>query len=227
MVTCDALSALCQCDLSEPSVVAVRRYSNTSYIPQGMIHSPYLDVGTFSGGITSALFRLDRLHLCWLLPISRTDVLLPHTVGKRGWRHTPISQSSYGIVWRRNTIFPIPSPCQFPCWQIIHNWEEGAQTEGGSDCHPFSTQTEGVRLPPISQTPTGQQPSQSSPRRHRSWPKGTNINKLNRTRGMQGGRHSCWIKQRPPFRRCFNRQIQWRPSNCCLNVSLQACLSTT
>ena len=29
----DALSALCKCDLLEPSVVVVRRYTNTPYIP--------------------------------------------------------------------------------------------------------------------------------------------------------------------------------------------------
>ena len=52
MEASDALSALCQCNSSEPSVVAVRRYSNTLYIPQGMICSLYLDVGTFSGGVT-------------------------------------------------------------------------------------------------------------------------------------------------------------------------------
>ena len=52
MEACDTLSALHQCDSSEPSVVVVRRYSNTPYIPQGMIHSLYLDVGTFSGGVT-------------------------------------------------------------------------------------------------------------------------------------------------------------------------------
>ena len=29
----EALSALCQCDSLEPSVVVVRRYTNTPYIP--------------------------------------------------------------------------------------------------------------------------------------------------------------------------------------------------
>ena len=95
--------------------------SNTPYIPWGMIHSIYLDMGTFSGGLTLVQFPLDRLHLCWLLPISRIKVLLPHEGGgKRGWRHTPVSQSSYGMVQRRNIIFPIPAPCHFPC-QLLHN----------------------------------------------------------------------------------------------------------
>ena len=92
MEACDTLSTLHQCDSPEPSVVVVRRYSNTPCIPQGMICLFYLDVGTFSGGITSAQFLLDRLHLHWLLPISRTDILLPHEVGEEGletYSHLP------------------------------------------------------------------------------------------------------------------------------------------
>ena len=46
---CDALSTLHQCNLSEPSVVVVKRYSNTPYIPRGMTHSLYLDVELFQG----------------------------------------------------------------------------------------------------------------------------------------------------------------------------------
>ena len=44
MEASDALSTLCQCDLPEPSVVVVRRYTNTPHIPQGSSHLPYLDV---------------------------------------------------------------------------------------------------------------------------------------------------------------------------------------
>ena len=35
METCDALFTSCQCDSPEPSVVVVRRYANTPYIPRG------------------------------------------------------------------------------------------------------------------------------------------------------------------------------------------------
>ena len=91
MEDCDALSPLHQCDSSEPSVVAVGRYSNTPYIPQGMIHSLYLDVGSMSGCITSAQFPLDSLCLCWLLSISTTEVLLPCEVGGRGVGDIPPS----------------------------------------------------------------------------------------------------------------------------------------
>ena len=54
--TCDGLSILHQCDSSEPSVVAVRRYSNTPYSPWGTIHLLYLDIDTFPGGIISVQF---------------------------------------------------------------------------------------------------------------------------------------------------------------------------
>ena len=59
----------------------------------------------------------------------------------------------------KNTIFLNPSPCKFPC-QLLLLQLEGTQTEGGSDCHPASTQMEGARLPPIFHTPTGQHPGQ-------------------------------------------------------------------
>ena len=79
---CHALSILCQCDSSEPSVVLVRRYSNTPYIPRGMSHSLYQDVGTLSGGASSAKFPLCRLHLHQLIPFTRTEALLPCEEGE-------------------------------------------------------------------------------------------------------------------------------------------------
>ena len=84
-----ALSTLHQCDSSEPSVVVVRRYSNTTYMPQGMSHSLYLDVGTLSGCTSSAQFPLDRLCLCWLIPFSRTEVLLPPKEGEQSQEMNP------------------------------------------------------------------------------------------------------------------------------------------
>ena len=51
MEACDALSALCQYDSSEPSVGMVRRYSNTPYIPQGMTHSLIWMLALFQGAL--------------------------------------------------------------------------------------------------------------------------------------------------------------------------------
>ena len=53
---CDALSTLCHHDSSEPSVVVVRRYSNTPYVPRGMSNALHLDIGSFFGGIASTQF---------------------------------------------------------------------------------------------------------------------------------------------------------------------------
>ena len=87
---CDALSALCQLNPSELSVVVIRRYPNTPYIPRGTSCSLYLDVGPFLGGIASTQFPLDRLNLCQVLSFSESEVLLPHEVG-RGVRDIPPS----------------------------------------------------------------------------------------------------------------------------------------
>ena len=65
-----ALSALCQCDSPEPSVVVVRRYTNIPYIPQGTSWLLYLNVSTLSRGTSSIQFPLDHLCLQSLLPYS-------------------------------------------------------------------------------------------------------------------------------------------------------------
>ena len=70
MEASDALSALYQHDSPKPSVVVVRRYTNTSYIPQGTSWLLYLDVSTLAGCASSAQFPLDHLHLQRLLPYS-------------------------------------------------------------------------------------------------------------------------------------------------------------
>ena len=84
MEASDALSALCQHDSPEPSVVVVRRYTNTPYIPWGTSHFVHLDVSTLSGDASSAQFPLDWLHLHRLLPFSESKVVLPHEEGEVG-----------------------------------------------------------------------------------------------------------------------------------------------
>ena len=60
MAASDVLSAPHQCDSSEPSVVVVRRYTNTPYIPQGYSCLLYLDVSTLSWGTSSTQFPLNQ-----------------------------------------------------------------------------------------------------------------------------------------------------------------------
>ena len=143
METCDILSALHQQQhSSEPSMVAVGRYSDTPYIPWGIIHSLYLDMGTFSGGFTLAQFPLDKLHLWWLLPISRTGVFLPCKVGEEGleiYLHLPDFLWD-GLGEEHHLFNPIPlsvTPLTTPS-----QLEENTQTRKGSGCHPTSTQME-------------------------------------------------------------------------------------
>ena len=86
---CDVLSVLLQYDLSELSVVVVRRYSNTLYIPRGSpIHSILMST-LFQGVLALPNFLLDKLLLCWLLPVNRTEVLLPCEVGEEGLETHP------------------------------------------------------------------------------------------------------------------------------------------
>ena len=137
---CDALSTLHQRDSSEPSVVVVRRYSNTPYIPTGMSHSLYLDVDSLSGGASSTQFPLDRLCLCWIIPFTRNEVLLPHEEGEESTPHLP------EILWEGSAeehhLSDLTS-LLVPMFAPSSHLEEGTQTEGGSDHHPTNTHTEG------------------------------------------------------------------------------------
>ena len=82
MEASDAFSTLHQCDLPEPGVVVVRRYTDTTYIPQRTSHFLYLDMNTLSRGASSAQFPLDWLCQCRLLPFSEAKVVLPHEKGE-------------------------------------------------------------------------------------------------------------------------------------------------
>ena len=199
-----------------------------------MTHSLYLDMGTLSGGITSTQFPLDRLHLCWLLPFSRTEVLLPCKVGEEGLETYCHLQEFLWDSLRGGTPsfwshLPVSSPCQL----LLCHWKRAPRLrEGQTIIPPVPRQREGwASTHSLNSYRTTIRPefnwNMSSSRRHRNWPKGVSISKPNRPRGMQGGRHRLSIKQMPPSRRCFCKQVWWRPSNYCLGVSLWLCLSAT
>ena len=78
----EALSALHQWDLPQASMVVVRRYTNSPYIPQGSFSFLYLDMTSLSRSISSAQFSLDWLCLGSLLPYSDTKVVLPWEKGQ-------------------------------------------------------------------------------------------------------------------------------------------------
>ena len=118
-----ALSALYQCDLLEPSVVVVRRCTNSPYLPQGSFGFLYLDVTTLSGGASSSQFPLDQLFQCKLLPYSDTKMVLPREEGEEGLKVYSFFQESLWKSFKDSLITPHP------------HGEEGSQTEVGPGFH--------------------------------------------------------------------------------------------
>ena len=111
---------------------------------------------TPSGGIASAQFPLDRLHLCWLLPFSESEVLLPHEDGEEGLKtypHLPeflwdSSEEEHHLSDPISLSDPLQapppasgrvhpdqgrirqSPCQHPDRRRVSSHPAGTQTEG-------------------------------------------------------------------------------------------------
>ena len=161
MKACDTLSALHQCDSCKLSAVVVRKYSNTPYFPRGMSHSLYLDMDTLSRGVASTQFPLDRLCLCWLLPFSKTEVLLPIEVGGQGLKTYPHPpeflwdnlEEDHHLSSPTSLSIPLPAPASL--LEVCTKNEGGldshpacTQTEGGLGCYPASTHTEGLSYNP-------------------------------------------------------------------------------
>ena len=94
MEASNALSALHQGNLLEPSVVVVRQYTNTPYILWQSSHLSYLDISTLFGGTSSTWFPLDWLHLCRLIPFSNTEMVLPWEEGDIGLKVFPYFQEA-------------------------------------------------------------------------------------------------------------------------------------
>ena len=73
----EVLSTLLQQDCPRLSVVVVKIFTNSPYIPHGSFSFPYLDVTTLAVGMFAAQFPLAWLWLYRLLPFSSTQVVLP------------------------------------------------------------------------------------------------------------------------------------------------------
>ena len=127
MEASDALSNLYQCDSLEQSVVVVRRYTNTPYIPHGSSCFLYLDVSTLSGGASSMQFSLDWLHLCRLLPYSDTEVGMEVF----SYFQEALRQSSEDEHHLSDPILLLVLSSASPPHQ-----EENTQMEEGSGFHP-------------------------------------------------------------------------------------------
>ena len=112
MEASNALSAIHQCDLLEPSVVIVRRYGNTPYMPQGSSCLPYLDISTLSRALP-----LPNSHQTSYVYTDCSPSLTPKwsCLEKRerwGWKCFPISERLHDKFQKRSTT----SLTQFCCW---------------------------------------------------------------------------------------------------------------
>ena len=206
---CDALPALHLLASSDPSMVVVRRYSNTPYIPRVMSHTLYLDMDTFSRGIASAQFPLDRLHLCWLLPFSESEVQQPNEGREEGLKTCPHLPE---FLWDRleeEHHLSNPISLSIPLLAPALLLEECTQTKVGLNSQPCLHPDRRVRVSIFSQTSMGIQSSQLS-RRHRNWLKGGSISKPKRPGSIQCRGHRCLIQLMLLYRRCCLRQFQWR-----------------
>ena len=112
MESSDVLSALCQWDSSEPSMVVLKRYTNTPYISQGTSWLLYLLVCMLQGGTSSTQFPLHQLWLCRLIPLSASEVVLPWEKEEVGYKCTPTFRRNYGQAQKKSTA----SLTQFHCW---------------------------------------------------------------------------------------------------------------
>ena len=120
----DALSALCQHDSPEPSVVVVMRYTNTPYIPWGTTRLLYLDVSTLSGSPSSCLC-LQRLLL-----YSKTKVLLGASPYEEEGMESKVYPYIWEVLWKRSeeehhlsdpVSLSIPSPSVLPFTEKRHS----------------------------------------------------------------------------------------------------------
>ena len=200
MEASDALSALCQCDSLEPSVVVVRRYTNTPYIPWGFSHLPYLDVNTLSRGASSAQFLVDQLHLCRLLPFSDTEVVFPQEEGEIGLKVFP---HFWKALWQRSEEEHCLSDLislSVPCWPLIPIKKRAPrQMEDQAFTQPSSFDKMSIK-PELSW-------SVSWSRKYMSWLEDMTIGKSSWPRDMRGGEHRWSNRQMPFFKKLFPGQL--------------------
>ena len=203
MEASNVLSALHQCNPLEPSVVVVRRYTNTPYIHQGSSHLPYLDMSTLSRGASSTQFSLDWLCLCRLLPFSDTKVVLPWEEGDQGWKCFPIFKRLYGKVQKRNTAPLTQFHCHSLHWSLISVKKRAPrQREDWAFTQPSSSSKMSIK-PELSW-------NVSWSRKHRSWLEDTVIGRSNLPGDVKGGQHGWLNRQMPLFKRSFPRWA-WLP----------------
>ena len=201
----------------------------------------YLEVGTFSRSIASTQLTLDRLHCSgYFLSVNQRCCYYVRW-GKRVWRHTSISQISYGIGQRRNTIFPVPSLWQFPagscftsgsahpdwgrirqspCLCLYRRWVRLSSCQ-----YPDGR----VRVSPFSLTWMGSQSSRAQLecqliQETQEWAERCEHKQAKQARRHAGG-HRLSTKTNATLQEVLSRWVQWRPFSYCSGAFPWWCLS--
>ena len=123
-----ALSALHQHNSPESSVVVIRRYTNTPYIPQKTSWLLYLNVSTLFGGASSIQFPLDHLCIQRLLPYSKTKVLLPCEEGETRFKVYPHTREVLRKSSEEGHWFSDPVLLSIPSSALLLHPEATTQT---------------------------------------------------------------------------------------------------
>ena len=188
--------------LAGPSMVVVRRYTNTLYILWGSSCLLYLDVSTLSGGASSAQFPLDWLHLCKLLPFSDTECGLASRRGRDGVESvSPIPRGSMAKLRSMSTASLIWFHFWSPCWPFIHVKKRAPRQR---EDWAF-TQASSFYKMPIKLEHSW---NVSWSRKHRSWLEDMKISRSNRPGGTRGGGHRWLSLSRGIFSGEFSRLHQ-------------------
>ena len=109
----EVLSTLLQWNSPKPSMVMVKIFANSPYLPQGSFGSPYLDVTILSTGTLTAQFPLVQLCVCRLLffcPLKSSCHMRRMTWS---WKSIHSSGKHCGKALRRTTACQILCCCQF------------------------------------------------------------------------------------------------------------------
>ena len=212
MEVCNVLSALHQHDFPKPSMVVVRRYTNTPYIPQGTSHFLYSDVSTLSGGASYTQFPLDQLCIHRQLPFSETEVVLPQEEGEVGLKVFP---HSWEVPWQNSEEehhFSDPVLLLVPSSTLLPHQEKGTQAEKESGFHQPSSSYK-ISIKP------GFSWNVSWARTHKSWPKDMTIVGSHWLGNMRGSEQRWPKRQMQPFKKSFlwHAWLIW--SSYCLGVS--------
>ena len=194
-------SALCQCDLLEPSVVVVKRYTKHSLYSLRVLLSPLSRCEDTLGVIpppnshwTGYVYAdcSPSLTLRWSCLKKRE---------RWGWKCFPISERLYGKVQKRSTTCPTWFHCQSFHWPLIPIENRAPRQREDWAFTQLSSFYKMPMKPELSW-------NVSWSRKHRSWLEGMMIGGSNRLGGMRGDEHGWSSKQMPLFKRYFPRQTQ-------------------